>query len=99
LEEPALEIGSWWSRRHDVEIDIAGIDNNEYLLLGSCKWSRSKTGVGALNELVLAQERLGPRAAGAKLLIFSRGGFSKDLDRRTKLENVHLVETEDLFAD
>ncbi|MGI8426455.1 MAG: ATP-binding protein [Actinomycetota bacterium] len=92
-----LQIGSWWSRRHDVEIDVTGISKNEHLLLGACKWSRSRTGMGTLQELLRAQEHLGARAAHAKLLIFSRSGFSEELLSHAKPPSVSLFAIEDLF--
>lgn len=34
------QIGSWWSRDGQVEIDVVGVRRHRCVLLGSCKWRR-----------------------------------------------------------
>lgn len=97
LGENALEVGSWWSRKHDVEVDVVTLDRKGYGLLGSCKWWTSKVGENVLDELYEARMVLGPKAAQANLAVFSRAGFTDALRERADRENVALVEAADLF--
>jgi hypothetical protein len=97
LGEGALEVGSWWSRRSDVEVDVVTLEKKGYGLLGSCKWRRSRMGVAELDDLHRARAALGPRAAQAKLVLFARGGFTRQVVERAALEKVSLVGLADLF--
>ncbi|MEI6452917.1 MAG: DUF234 domain-containing protein [Actinomycetes bacterium] len=97
LGEGALEVGSWWSRRNDVEVDVVTLDRRGYGLLGSCKWWRKRVGVAELDDLHRARAALGPKAAQAKLVLFARSGFSRQVEERAALENVSLVGLADLF--
>jgi len=89
------QLGSWWSRDGQTEIDIAGVSRGRYDLLVSCKWARSAP-VSALDRLVDQRDSL-PRAGSARLAIFARG-FSKALQRRAATEGVELIGIERLFA-
>jgi len=90
------ELGSWWSRNGQVEIDIVGVAKGRCTFLGSCKWAR-RAGVQVLEELREAQAALGGRAATARLAIFARSGFDAALRRRAAEEGVLLVTAADLF--
>lgn len=90
------ELGSWWSRDGQVEIDVVGVAKGRCTFLGSCKWAR-RAGVRALDELREAQAALGGKAATARLAIFARGGFDAALRRRAAEEDVLLVTAADLF--
>ena len=46
-----VEMGRWWSRRSDVELDIVARLSDGRHLFGECKWSRRPIDVGALFEL------------------------------------------------
>ena len=98
LGEGALEVGSWWSRRSDVEVDVVTLEKKGYGLLGSCKWWRKRVGVAELDDLYSARAALGPSAAQAKLVLFARGGFSREVEERAALENVGLVGLAELFG-
>ena len=89
------QLGSWWSRDGQTEIDIVGTSRGRYDLLASCKWSGSAP-AAALEQLLAQRDSL-LRAGGAKLAIFARG-FSKALRRRADEEDVALIEIERLFA-
>jgi len=90
------ELGSWWSRDGQVEIDIVGVAKGRCTFLGSCKWKRT-AGMHVLDELREAQALLGGRAATARLAIFARTGFDAALRRRAAAEDVLLVTAADLF--
>lgn len=87
-------IGSWWSRDGAVEIDVAGMDGDRYVLLGSCKWSK-RVGTSALDDLRAARDHLGPSAKEAKLAVFARGFGRAATERAGSIE---LVRAEELFG-
>jgi uncharacterized protein len=90
------ELGVWWSRNGQVEIDVAGVGNRRFLLLGSCKWDR-RVPTSALGRLLDQREALGPVAADAQLVIFGRG-FEDALVERAPEHDVTLVSAADLFT-
>ncbi len=92
----AERLGSWWARDGSVEIDLAAMTKDRYVLLGSCKWSR-RARTSALSDLLAARERLGGRAANASLAIFARG-FDSDLAEEAAREDVTLITADHLFA-
>jgi hypothetical protein len=97
LGRSALQVGSWWSRTHDIEIDVVTIEKHGYGLLGACKWTRKPVGEAVLDGLLAARAALGPQASRAKLVVFARSGGSPQLQRRAGREGILLVRTEDLF--
>lgn len=91
------EVGSWWSRRGDVQIDIVGVRSHRYVLVGSCKWSR-RADVDVLGDLLDQQNALGAAARKAKLLVFAREGFTERMVERAAEEEVELLTAADLFS-
>ena len=91
------QVGSWWSRRGDVEVDIVGVRRHRYVLVGSCKWRR-EADANVLGGLLEQQHALGPAAKNAKLLIFARESFTERLVERAAEEDVRLLTAADLFA-
>lgn len=98
LGKSAVEVGSWWSRRHDVEIDVVTLEKKGFGLLASCKWWTKPVGVNVVEELYRAKAALGSEAARAKLAIFSRRGYTDALRAQAKREGVTLVTAPDLFG-
>ncbi len=90
------QLGSWWSRDGQVEIDVVGVAKDRCTFLGSCKWAR-RAGVFALDDLRDAQATLGGKATTARLALFARDGFDAALRRRAADEGVLLVTAADLF--
>lgn len=88
------QLGCWWSRDGQSEVDVAGVSRGRYDLLASCKWSR-KASTEALARLLAQRDALG-RAGAAQLAIFARG-FSPELRRRAGEEGVALIGAERLF--
>lgn len=92
----AAEIGAYWTRTHDVEIDVVARQGKRYLALGSCKWSARADG-HVLDRLKESRDKvLG--AGDAALFIFARG-FHPALVRRASEEGVRLISSEDLFVN
>jgi AAA+ ATPase superfamily predicted ATPase len=94
----ALQVGRWWSRDGQVEIDVVATTKTAYTLLGSCKWHRGKVGTAVLDQLYEHKGLLGKQAAQARLALFSRDGFHDDVVDRAASENVILITTADLFG-
>lgn len=94
----ATAVGSWWSRRSDVEIDVVALDKRCYTLLGSCKWWDDLVGESVLDDLIDARAVIGPQARQAELALFSKLGFTNGLAARAQREHVHLFTAADLFA-
>jgi AAA+ ATPase superfamily predicted ATPase len=97
LGRDALEVGSWWSRRSDVEVDVVTITKKGYAVLGSCKWSTHPVGGSVLDDLHDARAALGRGAADAQLVLFARAGFTDAVRTRAEAERVLLVEAKGLF--
>ena len=91
------QIGSWWSRNGQIEVDVVGVRKHRYVLVGSCKWRRI-AGVDILDELYAKQGQLGSRGARARRVLFAREGFGPDLRARAAEDDVLLVTAADLFA-
>jgi AAA+ ATPase superfamily predicted ATPase len=91
------EIGSWWSRDGRTEIDVVGVRDHRYVLVGSCKWRRT-VDVDVLADLRRQQEVLGPKAARARLALFARERFTARLREAAAAEDVLLVSAAELFA-
>lgn len=98
LGRDAIDVGSWWSRRSDVEIDVVTRNKKGYGLLGSCKWTRSQLKTDVIDDLLKARYGLGPAAAKARLAVFSRSSFSPAVRTRAKQEDVELISVEQLFT-
>lgn len=94
LLPPSQQLGSWWSRNGQTEIDVVGTSRGRYDLLASCKWAKAAP-TSALTQL-LEQRDFMPRAGSAKLAIFARG-FSAALERRAAEEDVALIGIDRLF--
>ena len=90
------QIGSWWSRNGQIEVDVVGVRKHRYVLVGSCKWRRV-AGLNVLRDLYAKQEQLGPRAASARRVLFAREGFTADLRARASEDGVLLLSARDLF--
>lgn len=97
LGASAIEIGSWWNRKSNVEIDVVALDKKGYTVLGACKWWKEPAGENVLDGLLEARAVLGPKASRAELVIFAKVGFNEKLTKRAKAEGVHLIAAADLF--
>ena len=97
LGATADEVGSWWSRKSDVEIDVVGVNKKGYTVLGACKWWKDPVGENVLDGLIDARSLLGAKASRAELVIFSKVGFNEKVTTRAKREGVHLIVVDDLF--
>ena len=94
-----VEIGRWWSRRSDVELDVVARLSDGSYLFGECKWSRSPVDIGLLFDLKRKVE-VAPRGqwkASPRYALFSAGGFTPRLRDLAREESVVLVGPSELF--
>jgi hypothetical protein len=77
---------------------VVALNKKGHSLLGSCKWLARPAGVSVLDDLYAARGVLGPRAARAKLVIFSKSGFNETLQEKADAEGISLIDVRELFA-
>lgn len=91
----SAQLGGWWSRDGQVELDVVGVSRGRYDLLASCKWSKAAS-PSVLTQLLQQRDDM-RNVRSAKLAIFARG-FSAELKRRAAEEDVDLIGLDSLFA-
>lgn len=92
----AEEIGAYWTRTHDVEVDLIARDRKGVLAVGSCKWSE-RADSHDFDRLLELRGRI-RGAGGAMPYVFARD-FHPTLLRRAEREPVRLVSADELFSD
>ena len=92
----AEDIGAYWTRTHDVEVDLVARGRKGITAVGSCKWS-TRADAHDLDRLIELRGMI--RGAGnAALYVFARD-FHKSLVERAEMDGVRLVSADELFAD
>jgi AAA+ ATPase superfamily predicted ATPase len=90
----AEEVGAYWTRTHDVEVDLVARARKGVLAVGSCKWS-TRADTHDLDRLIELRGKI--RGAGnAALYVFARD-FHKNLTERAAVDGVRLVSAQELF--
>lgn len=90
-------IGGWWDR--DAEIDVLAINLSEKLaLVGECKWTVHPVGVKVLDNLKRKAEILikNHKIKQVKFALFSRNGFTAELEDRSEDEGIRLFTVDSL---
>ena len=92
-------VGRAFNRK--AEIDIVGIDwGSRSVLLGECKWRKSKTGTEELDSLSARARKLDRLDSFQKhYILFSKSGFTQKMQERAQEENVVLVEGAEFAVD
>jgi AAA+ ATPase superfamily predicted ATPase len=95
-----LDLGRWWSRPSDIEIDLIGKLADGSYLVGECKWSRQPCDVDVLSALQhkLASTPHGRWRAAPHFMLFSAAGFTPRLVERARAEGAILVGPEEFGA-
>jgi len=94
------KLGKWWGNnpatKKEEEIDLLGLGDSQ-VLIGECKWTNARVGVGELERLrekgslIACEDRI--------FVIFSKRGFTADLEKLAARDaSVYLVTLDDLFA-
>ena len=89
-----IDIGRWWGnnakQKSEAEIDIMGVDNNNSVLFGECKWTNDKVDVGVLDTLVERSELFNYK--NVQLCIFAKNGFTKGcVEKANELGDITLI--------
>ena len=106
-------VGRWWGlARHDLrregtrtseEIDVVGGSGRAAPMVGECKWTSRPMGIGVLNDLreykLPALAQTGVAVDSADVVLFSRSGFTRDLEAEATRTGVRLVGLDQLLAD
>jgi hypothetical protein len=77
----AEEIGAYWTRTHDVEVDLVARGRKGIVAVGSCKWSR-RADTHDLDRLIELRGQI-RNAGSANPYVFARD-FHKSLVERTR---------------
>ncbi len=93
-------VGAWW--RAGAEVDVVAVtESDQALLLGEVKWSRNPLGLDVLERLVARTDAVAadlerpPREV--RYALWTRSGFTPDLERRARAEKVLLFTPEDVL--
>ena len=90
-------VGRWWDSQ--AQVDVAAL-NDEYLLLGECRWRSRPMGDDILAELKRKAVRVaGQEGAGRRrrvLALFSRAGFTETLQAQAAAEGILLLGLDDV---
>lgn len=92
----AQDVGAYWTRTHDVELDLVARGRDGIVAVGSCKWS-AQADAHDLTRLIELRGRI-PGAGSAALYVFARD-FHKSLVQRAERDRVRLVSAEELFGE
>jgi len=77
------EVGKIWGADYDV--DVAGTLLDGTTVFGECKWTTRKVGRSVLDELRGSAGKTTYGAGEPRFLLFSRAGFTKNLEREKDL--------------
>ncbi|MBM3268571.1 MAG: AAA family ATPase [Candidatus Sericytochromatia bacterium] len=98
LEGPHFEqVGRWWTKEAEIDV-VALAEDAGTMLVGEAKWSAKPVGIAVLEGLERKAARV-PWRAGRRqerYVLFSRGGFTRELRDRARREGVRLVDLADL---
>jgi AAA+ ATPase superfamily predicted ATPase len=84
--------GRWWDGNE--EIDLVGMSGDIPVFVAECKWSKKAIGIDVLKNLQRKVSLLAPegRTANIRLGLFSRSGFTKELEDLGKKGKIELID-------
>ncbi len=88
-------IGRWWDKNNELDI-MATDQDNDYFLLGECKFKNASLDLADMN---VALAKFKPKKKTAKVFyyLFSKSGYSSDVQKAARQQDVHLVGIDELF--
>ena len=94
-----MEMGRWWSRGGDVELDLVARLSDGSYLFGECKWATSPTDADELGRLKQKAQQVphGRWKAKPRYVLFSAGGFTQRLVDLAQEQGAILVAPDELF--
>jgi AAA+ ATPase superfamily predicted ATPase len=84
--------GRWWSGNE--EIDLVAVEGDHLIFAAECKWSKKPVGIDILRYLQKKASLIAPggRVADLRLGLFSRSGFTKEVEILGKRGEVDLID-------
>lgn len=84
--------GRWWSGNE--EIDLVAVEGDHPIFAAECKWSKKPVGIDILRDLQRKASLIAPggRVADLRLGLFSRSGFTKEVEILEKRGEVDLID-------
>jgi uncharacterized protein len=94
-----LEMGRWWSRKNEVELDVAAELADGSYLYGECRWASSPVPRSELTRLQWKVEQLPHKVwkKQVRFILFSAGTFEPKLKQAAVEEDVILIDGDGLF--
>jgi len=93
-------VGAWWDRSEEIDV-VAINDLEKTVLVGECKWTTKRMGVGVLQDLKRKAQALEVMGRWEKMsyILFSKAGFSDNLLAIAASEGVRLIHAKDLVVN
>ena len=90
-------IGAWWERGEEIDV-VAISDTEGAMLVGECKWWVDPVGLNVLVDLKRKAQMLGASGRWPKVsyALFSKVGFTPDLQSAAAAEGVRLIQAFEL---
>lgn len=89
------KIGRWWSKRDELDIMATDRDKNHFLL-GECKFKNSALDISDL-KAALVKFKPEKESAQAYYCLFSKSGFTDEVQKYAKEQNIKLVGVDEMF--
>jgi uncharacterized protein len=90
------QIGSWWDDEDEIDV-VAASHSERKLLVGECKWWSRPVGANVLSELRRRAARLEAQHwTVAGYFLFSRSGFTPELEAAARRGEVRLVSVDEV---
>ena len=83
----------YWFGKNGI-LDVVGMDTEDNIIVAICAYSDKKAGVEKYDEMIRLSEEAGIKPA--RMCIFSKTGFTPELSRQAKEEQVMLVSLADM---
>ena len=96
-----MKTGRWWGsdpkRCREEEIDLVGLNlSSKKALVGECKFRKEKTGMETV-ELLIERGELFAGGFQKSYIIFSRSGFTPEVEQVSKDRGILLVTLEEMY--
>ncbi len=88
-------IGRWWNKNTEIDIMATDRDKNHFLL-GECKFKNAAFDLAEL-KAALAKFQPKKKTANVYYYLFSKNGFTRDVQKTSREQGIHLVDIDELF--
>lgn len=97
---PFERVGKWWDKNEEIDVVAVSRQGNQ-ILLGECKWSEKPVGTNIYEELKKKARLVdwGLPDRQERYILFSKSGFTAEMQRIARKEKVLLVEKNKLIYE